>query len=64
MRPIYSRTIGDIPINMLDRPHENTPLSRRITVIPNPPRDALRAALALFPGVPPDLARRITTPTT
>jgi hypothetical protein len=64
MRPIYSRTIGDIPINMLDRPHDHPPINRRITIIPKPTRDALRAALALFPGVPPDLARRITTPTT
>jgi hypothetical protein len=64
MRPIYSHTIGDIPINMLDRPHDHPPINRRITVIPKPTRDALRAALALFPGVPPDLARRITTPTT
>ena len=63
MRPTYSHTIGDIPINILDKPHEHTPLNRRIITIPRPTCDALRAALALLPSVPPDLARRITTPT-
>jgi hypothetical protein len=62
MRPTYSDKIGDIPINILDRPHCQQPLNRRITVIPKPTRDALRAALALFPSVPPDLARRIVAP--
>jgi hypothetical protein len=61
MRPTYSDKIGDIPINILDKPHQHTPINRRITIIPKPTRDALRAALALFPSVPPDLARRITT---
>jgi hypothetical protein len=64
MRPTYSDKIGDIPINILDKPHEHPPLNRRITTIPKPTRDALRAVLALFPSVSPDLARRITTPTT
>ena len=60
MRPTYSDKIGDIPINILDKPHEHPPLNRRIIITtPRPARDALRAALALFPSVPPDLARRI-----
>lgn len=61
MRPTYSHTIGDIPINILDKPHEYTPINRRITIIPRPTRDALRAVLALFPSVSPDLSRRITS---
>jgi hypothetical protein len=60
MRPTYSHPIGDIPINMLDRPHDHPPLNRRITTIPKPTRDALRAA-SPHEGAPSMLSDLLTT---
>jgi hypothetical protein len=60
MRPTYSDKIGDIPINILDKPHDHPPLNRRITIIPKPTRDALRDA-SPHKGPHPMLSDLLTT---